>query len=68
MLVALLSGEITDEAAPDVTELDGVKLSDDLIQVTYVSRRAGSTVRRSSLWRRLDGQWQLYFHQGTCLT
>jgi hypothetical protein len=69
MVAALLSGEITDDAAPDVTELAGVRLADDLIQVTYVSRRAGSTaVRRSSLWRRLDGQWQVYFHQGTRLT
>jgi hypothetical protein len=69
MVAALLAGEITDDAAPDVTELAGVRLADDLVQVTYVSRRADSTaVRRSSLWRRLDGQWQLYFHQGTRLT
>jgi hypothetical protein len=69
MVAALLSGDITDESTPDVMELAGVRLSDDLIQVTYVSRRSGSTaVRRSSLWRRLDGHWQLYFHQGTRLT
>ncbi|MEM7429925.1 MAG: DUF4440 domain-containing protein [Pseudomonadota bacterium] len=46
-------------------------LADDVIQTTYVSEvsREGQTIRanRSSIWSRMDGRWQLRFHQGTAL-
>ena len=66
MVAALRSGEITDTDPIEATEVEGVKLAEDLILVRYISRRTGGApVRRSSLWRRLGGRWQLYYHQGT---
>ena len=66
MVAALGSSEITDPEPIQATEVAGVQLADDLVHVTYVSRRTGGTpVRRSSLWRRTDGTWRLYYHQGT---
>jgi len=44
-------------------------LSDDVVQVTYVSEVRYDTEilrgRRSSLWSLLNGRWRLRFHQGT---
>lgn len=44
-------------------------LADDVVQATYVSEVVydGKTLRgnRSSIWSRIDGSWQLRFHQGT---
>ena len=66
MVAALGSGVITDLEPIEATEVAGVQLADDLVHITYVSRRTGGTaVRRSSLWRRTDGTWRLYYHQGT---
>ena len=66
IVAALASGEITDTDPIEATEVAGVRLADDLVHVTYVSRRTGGApVRRSSLWRRTGGTWRLYYHQGT---
>jgi hypothetical protein len=66
MVAALNAGTITDTDPIEATEVSGVRLADDLVHVTYVSRRTGgAAVRRSSLWRRTDGTWRLYYHQGT---
>ncbi|MEZ4328618.1 MAG: DUF4440 domain-containing protein [Polyangiales bacterium] len=44
-------------------------LAPDVVQATYISEAEfGGVVeraRRSSLWSRVDGGWQLRFHQGT---
>ena len=44
-------------------------LSDEVIQTTYVSEITHDGVvtraNRSSVWSRVDGHWQLRFHQGT---
>lgn len=44
-------------------------LTDDVIQTTYISEVVydGETLcgNRSSIWSRIDGAWQLRFHQGT---
>ncbi|MGW6276819.1 nuclear transport factor 2 family protein [Kribbella sp. NPDC055071] len=66
IVAALACGAITDPEPAEATEVAGVQLAEDLVHVTYVSRRAGGRpVRRSSIWRRNDGTWRLYFHQGT---
>ena len=57
-----------DESAPEPTsaiEMSGVLLAPGLVHLTYVSDANGRRVSRSSLWRRWDTQWRLYFHQGT---
>ena len=49
------------------TNVRGVRLAEDLVHITYTTVWHGSRSRRSSLWRRTDGHWRLYFHQGTPL-
>lgn len=48
-----------------VTGMSGVLLAPGLVHLTYTSESNGSRVRRSSLWRRSDSGWRMYFHQGT---
>jgi hypothetical protein len=45
--------------------IETVRLAPDVVLLTYVARQPHRTTRRSSLWRRVDGDWKLYFHQGT---
>jgi hypothetical protein len=43
-------------------------LGPDTALVTYLACRQGEPpvhTRRSSLWRRRSGQWQMVFHEGT---
>ncbi|MFI6865109.1 DUF4440 domain-containing protein [Streptomyces sp. NPDC050421] len=57
-----------DENAPEpitATGMSGVLLAPGLVHLTYISVSNGLRVRRSSLWRRSDSGWRLYFHQGT---
>jgi hypothetical protein len=51
-------------AASDVT---GVRLAEDVVLVTYVSERGERRARRSSVWRKTDTGWCIYFHQGTLI-
>jgi hypothetical protein len=48
-------------------DMEGRRLADDLILLTYVSDNSGRRARRSSLWRRSGGSWRMLFHQGTLL-
>jgi hypothetical protein len=57
-----LSGGQAPITASDIT---GVRLADDVVHVTYVSQRDQRYARRSSIWRRTDAGWRIYFHQGT---
>lgn len=42
-------------------------LADDVTLATYflVDTTRNRNTLRSSIWKRIDGKWQLYFHQGT---
>jgi deazaflavin-dependent oxidoreductase (nitroreductase family) len=62
MVAALLAEGDEPIVASDVV---GTRLADDIVQVTYVSVRGERQARRSSVWRRTQGTWRLYFHQGT---
>jgi hypothetical protein len=66
-MVAAIGTELTDGEVPRVSEVAGTRLSDTVIQVTYVTERPDRRARRSSLWRKDDGAWRVYFHQGTPL-
>ncbi|MEW2571286.1 nuclear transport factor 2 family protein [Streptomyces sp. NPDC047070] len=46
----------------------GVQLSADVVHLTFDTQDNGRHVHRSSLWRRSDDGWLLYFHQGTPFT
>ncbi|TXS01572.1 DUF4440 domain-containing protein [Streptomyces sp. col6] len=66
--VLAVTSAVDDESDPDqglAMDLSGVLLAPDLVHLTYVTVRDGQLFRRSSLWRRTDGRWRMYFHQGT---
>jgi hypothetical protein len=66
MVAALVGGDLTDPGPIEVTDVEGIRLADDLIQVRFRTRRdTAGPVWRTSLWRRLDGRWRVYYHQGT---
>lgn len=48
-------------------EMEGHRVADHLILLTYVSGAGRRRARRSSLWRQTDGQWRLLHHQGSHL-
>ncbi|MET9762353.1 nuclear transport factor 2 family protein [Streptomyces sp. NPDC006372] len=48
-----------------VSAMRGVQLAPELVHLTYDTEYDGSRAHRSSLWRRTDGRWLLYFHQAT---
>ncbi|MGI5379042.1 DUF4440 domain-containing protein [Streptomyces sp. CA-251387] len=43
----------------------GVQLAPDVVHLVFDTECNGRHAHRSSLWRRTDDGWQLYFHQGT---
>ncbi|MFD7230164.1 DUF4440 domain-containing protein [Streptomyces sp. NPDC059881] len=45
--------------------MKGTRLAPDVVHLTFVTELGGRRAHRSSLWRRTDGGWRLYFHQGT---
>jgi hypothetical protein len=64
--LAAMAGDLSAAEAPiSAADLCGVRLSETIVHVTYVTKWRGAASRRSSLWRRTDGCWRLYFHQGT---
>lgn len=46
---------------------DMYPLADDVVLTTYfiVDTTRNRNTYRSSIWKLIDGRWQLYFHQGT---
>ncbi len=42
-----------------------VRLADSCFLFTYRLAQAGRMTRRSSIWRRDSGRWQILYHQGT---
>ncbi|SDM49247.1 hypothetical protein SAMN04488137_0397 [Fictibacillus solisalsi] len=42
-------------------------LASDIVLTTYIirNRTKDRNTLRSSIWKHMDGRWQLYFHQGT---
>lgn len=43
------------------------ELADDIVLLTYKSTnlQTGGVALRSSIWKFIDGRWQMIFHQGT---
>jgi hypothetical protein len=59
-----------DESGPGgppivASRMKGVRLAPDLVHLTFDTDADGRRAHRSSLWRRTDQGWRLYFHQGT---
>lgn len=72
-LIARLAEEKAENPSPPVTACDYAfrRISPDAVLVTYMAIRAVRDdspprhVLRSSIWQRIDGRWQMIFHQGT---
>ena len=41
------------------------ELAPDVYLLTYTLRQGERLTRRSTIWRRTDGDWKIVFHQGT---
>ncbi|MGW4624589.1 nuclear transport factor 2 family protein [Streptomyces rubiginosohelvolus] len=58
-----------DGAGPrfEVSRMSGVVLAPGIVHLTYETDFDGRRARRSSLWRRRDGEtgWRMYYHQAT---
>ncbi|MEV6753267.1 DUF4440 domain-containing protein [Streptomyces sp. NPDC051214] len=50
------------------SRMRGTQLADDLVHLTFDTDSNGRLAHRSSLWRRCEGEWLLWFHQGTPFT
>ena len=72
-IIEALASEPAAEAAltPDVHDFTAYPIAPNTVLVTYRSSRNrpdGSGTRttlRSSIWKLIDGRWQMLFHQGT---
>jgi hypothetical protein len=58
-------GTVSPESPVEVGELSGTVLAPGVVHLTYVADNQGRRSWRSSLWRRTDSGWRMYFHQGT---
>ncbi|MGV1789197.1 nuclear transport factor 2 family protein [Rhizobium sp. A37_96] len=75
-LIASLAAEKSETPSPPIIARDYAfqSISPDAVLVTYRSIRPAAEDRparhvlRSSIWRRIDGRWQMIFHQGTPTT
>ncbi|MFB7273856.1 DUF4440 domain-containing protein [Streptomyces sp. NPDC056244] len=47
------------------SKMRGVQLGPDVVLLTFDTDSNGRRAHRSSLWRRTEKGWLLYFHQGT---
>ncbi len=49
----------------EATDVVARWLADDVVLVTYTTQTPQRRALRSSIWRRTEGLWRVYFHQGT---
>lgn len=59
--------DLMDTQGWQVTDFDVRRLSDDIYLATYQLDQVGRLSRRSTLWRREQGDWVLLYHQGTLI-
>jgi ribonuclease HI len=62
-ILALLSADPHVDGEP--RELRVIRLGPDAMLLTYHFEGRLSSSLRSSIWLRVEGRWQLRFHQGT---
>ncbi|MCT8140304.1 DUF4440 domain-containing protein [Anaerobacillus sp. CMMVII] len=58
---------VTNSIRYTVTDFNIKLLASDVVLATYRSLRHNDSklVLRSSIWKNIDGKWQMIFHQGT---
>ncbi|MEU6992657.1 nuclear transport factor 2 family protein [Streptomyces sp. NPDC046465] len=65
-IVEVLTADPAPGSRPTTTSgMRGVQLADDLVHLTFDTDDNGRRAHRSSLWRRTEDGWLLWFHQGT---
>ncbi|MEU6122914.1 DUF4440 domain-containing protein [Streptomyces sp. NPDC047123] len=65
-IVRVLTGRPDPGGRPTTTSgMRGVQLAEDLVHLTFDTDSNGRRAHRSSLWRRTEDGWRLWFHQGT---
>ncbi|MFF1376276.1 DUF4440 domain-containing protein [Streptomyces sp. NPDC058308] len=65
-IVEVLTAHPAPGSRPTTTSgMRGVQLADDLVHLTFDTDNNGRRAHRSSLWRRTEDGWLLWFHQGT---
>lgn len=67
---SLAEGNAETVDAPAARDFVLRSLADDVVLLTYLSFRVANGreerhTLRSSIWRLIDGRWQMAFHQGT---
>lgn len=65
IIESLVAGEDPGPRPVVVSRMEGVRIAPDVVHLTFDTEDNGRRVHRSSLWRRTDDGWQMYFHQGT---
>lgn len=50
------------------TDFSTRQLAENLYQLNYVLKQPDRRTRRTTLWRKTDGAWQIVFHQGAIIT
>ncbi|MEV8593150.1 nuclear transport factor 2 family protein [Streptomyces sp. NPDC052012] len=63
--LTLLEEDPADAPPTKVSGMKAVRLAPDVVHLTYDTDADGRRAHRSSLWRRTDDGWRLWFHQGT---
>jgi hypothetical protein len=62
-IIALFQQEGGKGSIPTISDFSTRQLTADVVLVTY--RIIESQTMRSSIWKLMDGQWRMVFHQGT---
>lgn len=65
IIESLLAGGDPGPRPVVVSRMEAVQLAPDVVHLTFDTENNGRRAHRSSLWRRTDDGWQMYFHQGT---
>ncbi|MFE7270259.1 DUF4440 domain-containing protein [Streptomyces sp. NPDC057623] len=65
IIESLVAGEDPGPRPVVVSRMEAVQLAPDVVHLTFDTENNGRRAHRSSLWRRTDNGWQMYFHQGT---
>ncbi|MFD9859624.1 nuclear transport factor 2 family protein [Streptomyces alboflavus] len=68
-IVQVLTARPEPGGRPTTTSrMRGVQVAEGVVHLTFDTDTNGRLVHRSSLWRRTDDGWLLWFHQGTPFT
>ncbi|WJV45483.1 nuclear transport factor 2 family protein [Streptomyces flavofungini] len=68
-IVKVLTARPEPGGRPTTTSrMRGVQIAEGVVHLTFDTDTNGRLAHRSSLWRRTDEGWLLWFHQGTPFT